>query len=93
MKTKLFTFVYDRLFNLFLYLSKFGYYSHDEKRIYDYYGLIDTLGWNSDETRFTWSYSCEYGCIFAIKLPFNYNIKLIDADGKEIKVNNKDKFK
>jgi hypothetical protein len=80
------TFIYWKLFNIYLWLSKFGYYNHNKNSVYDQYDIIDTLGNSSDNTRFTWSYSEELGCVHAIKLPFKYSIELVNYEGKEIRV-------
>jgi hypothetical protein len=86
MKTKLFNFIYESLFRLYLHLIKYGYCKHSESRVYDHYDMIDTLGWDADNTRFTWSYSEELGCVHAIKLPFHYSIELVNYEGKEIRL-------
>jgi hypothetical protein len=86
MKTKLFNFTYDKLFRVYLYLIKFGYSNSIKNRVYDNYGIIDTLGNESDNTRFTWSYTEEMGCVWAIKLPFKYSLMLVDYFEKEIRL-------
>jgi len=87
MKTQLFNFAFDQLFNLYLWLSKFGYSKSRRNRVWIDNDYIDTLGNNSDDTRFTKSYSEELGCMFMIKLPFGYLLRLIEGCGsKEIDI-------
>ena len=68
--------IFDKLFNVFLFLSKYGYYSvsHDNK--YDHLGIIDTLGSSVSITRFTAHYSSEMTSLYVIKLPFGYGLFL-----------------
>jgi hypothetical protein len=54
--------------------------------VYDHLGMIDTLGYNCDETKYTKSFSEELGGWFAIKLPFGYAIQMIDYFEKGIKI-------
>jgi hypothetical protein len=86
MKTKLFNFTFDQLFNLYLWLSKFGYYKSNKNRVYDSLGIIDTLGSDSDDTRYTKSYSEELGSMFMIKLPFGYLLRLVEGCDKSIDI-------
>jgi hypothetical protein len=86
MKAKLTVYFYDKLFQVYLFLMKYGYSHKSESRVYDSYGMIDTLGHNCNNTRFTWSYSEELGCVWGIKLPFNYSIELVDYWEKEIRI-------
>lgn len=79
-------YIYWKLFYVYLFLSRFGYSNSVKNRVYDNYGIIDTLGNNVDNTRFTWSYSEELGCVHAIKLPFHYSIELINYNEKEIRI-------
>lgn len=81
MKTQLFNFAFNQLFNLYLWLSKFGYYESHRNRVWVDNDYIDTLGNHSDDTRFTKSYSEELGCMFMIKLPFDYLLRLIEGCG------------
>ncbi|HLD89437.1 MAG TPA: hypothetical protein VI911_00195 [Patescibacteria group bacterium] len=86
MKTQLFNFAFNQLFNLYLWLSKFGYYLSNKNRVYDSLGLIDTLGSDSDDTLYTKSYSEELGSMFIIKLPFGYLLRLIEGFDKSIDI-------
>lgn len=85
-------FIFWKLFSIYLFLSRFGYSNSNKNRVYDSYGMIDTLGSDSNNTRFTWSYSEELGCVHSIKLPFNYSIELISYEGKEIRIEKTPKF-
>jgi hypothetical protein len=77
--------LYSYIMKLYHFLHKYGYYTTAKNRVYDNLGLIDTLGSNVDITRFTRSYSDELTSEYAVKLPFNYNLLLIDSCGpKEI---------
>lgn len=86
MKTQLFNFTFNQLFNFYLWLSKFGYCESRKNRLYDHLGLIDTLGNDSDETMFTRSYSEELGSMFMIKMPFGYLLRLIEGCDKSIDI-------
>jgi len=76
--------IWWKLFNLYLFLSKFGEADTNKQRHYDHLGEIDTLGWDSENTRFTFHYSEEMGSLYRIKLPFKYVIELNNYFEKEI---------
>lgn len=85
MKNKLNKFAARKLFRLYLWLMKFGYHYENNNRVYDSYGIIDTLGNSSDNTKFTYSYSEELGGYYGIKLPFKRAIEVWDNDELDIK--------
>ena len=84
MKTKEFRFekkenpiICDLIFRLFLKINnaKFNQLECSSHRVYDHLGVIDTLGHNVENGRFTFHYSDELGCVFAIRfmgLQFSY---------------------
>lgn len=76
-------FIYNQLFNLYLFLTRFDKVETTKHREYDSLGIIDTLGYNSETGRFTASYSDELCCVWVIRIPFGW-IRLIDSDGKSI---------
>lgn len=47
-------------------------------RVYDNLGIIDTLGYNYEEGKYTFAYSEELGSYSGIKLPFGYAIYIYD---------------
>ena len=49
----------------------------DKCRVYDNNGMIDTLGYNTSNGRFTYHYSDEIHCVYGIKV-FNLEIESID---------------
>ena len=81
----IYTSFYYVIFRLYLKLIKYGYSSANKTRVYDNLGLIDTLGSDVEVTKLTRHYSDELTSIYAIKLPFGYNIELTNGCGyKEI---------
>ena len=70
--------VCDYIFNKYLALSfaskgkvvsRYIDSNKDEtnQRYYDSLGLIDTLGWNRSQGMNTYNFTCEGGCIWAVK--------------------------
>jgi len=81
MKTAIKDRVINILHRIYLKLFLIGERKVEKNRVYDNYGMIDTLGFDSDSNRFTYSYSDEFAYMFAIKLPFGYAIECVDGDG------------
>lgn len=55
-------------------------------RVYDHYGIIDTLGYNYDEGKYTFSYSEELGGYSGIILPFGWCLEFSDDPEPYIKL-------
>jgi hypothetical protein len=72
-------FIASLLFELYLKLKKYGYSETSEHCVYDHLGIIDTLGYTKDNTKFTYSYSDEFVFVYGIKLPFNYVIEVVSC--------------
>lgn len=56
----------DYAFNKYLITKDYRVTQRAQNRVYDNYGMIDTLGSDSEKTANTFSYSCEGGCIHAV---------------------------
>lgn len=52
----------------------------NNKRVYDNFGIIDTLGYNYSEGKYTYNYSDELGRYSGIKLAFGYCIEILKYD-------------
>ena len=66
-------FIYYTIFKFWLWLLVQNFnkpVSHNNSRVYDSLGLIDTLGFNSDRNTFTYSYSDELVYMWGFDLKF-----------------------
>lgn len=66
-------------FDIYLKISGKSWNSENSEKyhVYDNYGIIDTLGWESRNGRFTFQYSDENVFLFGFKI-FGFTIEFID---------------
>jgi len=70
-KNKFYPFLYSLIFKVYLFLDTFKYNTVIHKhinKVYDYLGLIDTLGYSENLSKFTYGYSSELLDISQIKI-------------------------
>ncbi len=73
LKTKRLKKIGDRFFQFWLWLHlKLERVEREDHRVYDHWGVIDTLGYSLDRTKWTRSYSEEGYSLYSLRIPFTH---------------------